>query len=80
MVPRQQPPTNEQRRLLRIIGRMPLASVANLAPILGMAEDRVRRMLATLHAGVTWPLSPLTPLLAHPGRDVPLLGRDTGLY
>ena len=47
MVPRQQL-TNEQRRLLRITARMPLASVANLAPILGLAEDRVRRMLGTL--------------------------------
>ena len=43
--------TNEQRRLLRIIARMPLASVANLAPILGLAEDRVRRMLGALHGG-----------------------------
>ena len=43
--------TNEQRRLLRITARMPLASVANLAPILGMTEDRVRRMLGTLHGG-----------------------------
>ena len=43
--------TNEQRRLLRIVARMPLASVANLAPILGMAEDRVRRMLGTLRGG-----------------------------
>ena len=43
--------TNEQRRLLRIIARMPLASVANLAPILGMSEDRVRRMLGTLRSG-----------------------------
>ena len=43
--------TNEQRRLLRIVARMPLASVANLAPILGLAEDRVRRMLGTLRSG-----------------------------
>ena len=43
--------TNEQRRLLRIIARMPLASAANLAPILGLAEDRVRRMLGTLRSG-----------------------------
>ena len=43
--------TNEQRRLLRIIARMPLASAANLAPILGLAEDRVRRMLGNLHSG-----------------------------
>ena len=40
---------DEQRRLLRIIARMPLASVGNLAPIMGLAEDRVRRMLGTLH-------------------------------
>ena len=50
MAPRQ-PITNEQRRLLRIAARMPLASVANLAPILGMSEDRVRRMLSTLRGG-----------------------------
>ena len=43
--------TNEQKRLLRIIARMPLASAANLAPILGLAEDRVRRMLGTLRSG-----------------------------
>ena len=43
--------TNEQKRLLRIIARMPLASAANLAPILGLAEDRVRRMLGTLGSG-----------------------------
>ena len=30
---------------------MPLASAANLAPILGLAEDRVRRMLGALHGG-----------------------------
>ena len=43
--------TNEQRRLLRIIAKMPLSSVANLAPILDMTEDRVRRMLGTLRGG-----------------------------
>ena len=43
--------TNEQKRLLRIIARMPLASAANLAPILGLPEDRVRRMLGTLRSG-----------------------------
>ena len=43
--------TNEQIRLLRIIARMPLASVANLAPILGMSERRVRGMLGTLQGG-----------------------------
>ena len=42
---------DEQRRLLRITARMPLASVANLAPILGISEDRVRRMLGTLRGG-----------------------------
>ena len=42
---------NEQRRLLRITGRMPLASAANLAPVLGIPEDRVRRMLRALHDG-----------------------------
>ena len=44
---------DEQRRLLRITARMPLASAANLAPILGMSEDRVRRMLGTLR-GEGW--------------------------
>ena len=39
---------DEDRRLLRITARMPLASVANPAQIIGMAEDRVRRMLGTL--------------------------------
>ena len=51
MAPRQQPLNDEQRRLLRITARMPLTSVANLAPVLGLAEDRVRRMLGTLHGG-----------------------------
>ena len=46
----QQPLTNEQRRLLRIIARMPLASAANLASALDVTDDRVRRMLATLRA------------------------------
>ena len=41
----------EQRRLLRITAKMPLASVANLASVAGMAEDRMRRMLGTLHNG-----------------------------
>ena len=43
--------TAEQRRLLGITARMPLASAANLAPILGLSEDRVRRMLGTLRSG-----------------------------
>ena len=42
----------EQRRLLRITGRMPLASVSDLAPVLDMSEERVRRMLAALKSGV----------------------------
>ena len=45
---RRQPLNNEQRRLLRITGRMPLASVANLASVLGATEDRVRAMLGRL--------------------------------
>ena len=50
-MPPRNPLTNEQRRLLRIIARMPLASAANLASVLDIAEDRVRRMLATLKSG-----------------------------
>ena len=46
-----EPLTNEQRRLLRIAARMPLASVANLAPVLGLDEDRVRGMLGALRGG-----------------------------
>ena len=42
---------DEQRRLLRITARMPLASAANLASVMETTEDRVRRMLATLRAG-----------------------------
>lgn len=45
------PLNDEQRRLLRIIARMPLASAANLAPVMDIGEDRVRRMLATLRVG-----------------------------
>ena len=41
----------EQRRLLRITGRMPLASVSDLAPVMDVSEERVRRMLATLKSG-----------------------------
>ena len=48
---RREPLTNEQRRLLRITARMPLASVANLASILGATEDRVRAMLGRLRGG-----------------------------
>ena len=48
---RRQPLNDEQRRLLRITGRMPLASVANLASTLGATEDRVRAMLGRLRSG-----------------------------
>ena len=50
MAPRQ-PLNDQQRRLLRITARMPLASVANLAPVLDLDEDRVRRMLGALRRG-----------------------------
>ena len=43
--------TKEQTRLLRITGRMPLASVVNLASVAGMTEDRVRAMLGRLRNG-----------------------------
>ena len=48
---RRQPLNYEQRRLLKIAARMPLASVANLAPVLGLDEERVRRMLGRLRNG-----------------------------
>ena len=47
MAPRQ-PLNDQQRRLLKIAARMPLASVANLAPVLELEEERVRRMLGAL--------------------------------
>ena len=50
MAPRQ-PLNGEQRRLLRITARMPLASVANLASVTGLDEERVRRMLNRLRSG-----------------------------
>ena len=46
-----QPLNDEQRRLLKIAARMPLASVANLAPVMELEEDRVRRMLGVLRRG-----------------------------
>ena len=46
-----QPLNDQQRRLLRIAARMPLASVANLAPVLDLDEERVRRMLGALRRG-----------------------------
>ena len=50
-MPRREPLTNEQRRLLKIAARMPLASVANLAPVLDLEEDKVRRTLGALRRG-----------------------------
>ena len=43
--------TNEQRRLLKIVARMPLASVTNLAPVLGLDEENIGRMLGILKWG-----------------------------
>ena len=48
---RQEPLNDDETRLLRITARMPLASVANLAPVLGLDEERVRRMLGALRRG-----------------------------
>ena len=48
---RERQPNDEQRRLLKIAARMPLASVANLAPVLELEEERVRRMLGALRRG-----------------------------
>ena len=50
MAPRQTL-NQEQRRLLKIAARMPLASVANLAPVLDLEEDKVRRILGALCRG-----------------------------
>ena len=50
MAPRQ-PLNDEQRRLLRITARMPLASVANLAQVMGLDEEKVRRTLNRLRSG-----------------------------
>ena len=51
MAPRQQPLNDEQRRLLKITARMPLASVNNLASVSDMTEDQVRGMLGRLRSG-----------------------------
>ena len=50
-MPRREPFPNEQRRLLGIAARMPLASVANLVPVLELDEEKVRRMLGALRRG-----------------------------
>ena len=41
----------EQRRLLKIAAKMPLASVSNLASVMETSEDRVRAMLGRLGSG-----------------------------
>ena len=48
---RREPLNDYERRLLRITARMPLASVANLAPVLGLDEEKVRRLLGALRRG-----------------------------
>ena len=50
-MPPRQPLNREQRRLLRITARMPLVSVANLASVTGLDEEKVRRMLNRLRSG-----------------------------
>ena len=50
-MPRREPLNQEQRRLLKIAARMPLASVANLAPVLDLDDEKVRRMLGALRRG-----------------------------
>ena len=46
---------DEQTRLLRITGLMPLTSVSNLAPILGAGEKSIRRMFNRLRrSGWVW--------------------------
>ena len=40
--------TGEQRRLLKVAARMPLATAASLASALGLTEDRTRTMLGAL--------------------------------
>ena len=48
---RREPLNDDERRLLKIAARMPLSSVANLAPVLGLDEEKVRRMLGALRRG-----------------------------
>ena len=50
-MPRREPLKQDQKRLLKIAARMPLASVANLAPVLALDEEKVRRMLGALRRG-----------------------------
>ena len=47
--------SDEQTRLLRITGLMPLASASNLAPILRTGERSIRRTLGRLRrSGWVW--------------------------
>ena len=48
---RRGPLNDDETRLLKIAARMPLASVANLAPVLGLDEEKIRRMLGALRRG-----------------------------
>ena len=48
---RRQQLNDQQRRLLKIAARMPLASVNNLASVMETSEDRVRAMLGRLGSG-----------------------------
>ena len=48
---RRGPLNDDETRLSRITARMPLASVANLAPVLGLNEEKARRMLGALRRG-----------------------------
>ena len=48
---RREPLNDDERRLLKIAARMPLASVANLAPVLDLDDEKVRRMLGALRRG-----------------------------
>ena len=62
-----EPLTDEQRKLLKIAARMPLASVANLVPVLGLDEEKVRRMLGHLRNGgwVAWVVRGMTERRQH---------------
>ena len=61
----------EQQRLLRIIGRMPLASVANLVPILDLGTRQLRRQLISLVDGHRPRPSDVPASTRHVGGRVP---------
>ena len=46
--------SDEQTRLLRITGLMPLVSVSTLAPILRTGERGIRRTLGRLRRSALW--------------------------